>query len=69
MEKYYKQTITLEILSKDNPSDWDLIQDIFASLMSKKCSSLLKDDQVQEIDSKIMAQLLEKNGTDISFFS
>lgn len=69
MKKYYKQTITFEILADEDPLNWDLVQDFFATLMTKKCSSLLKTDEVKEIDKNVMAQLLEENGTNINFFS
>jgi hypothetical protein len=65
--KYYRQVITIEVLSAAEPLAWDGINDI-ADAIHDGCSSGVMEETVnEEVGVVEMAELLDAQGSEPSF--
>lgn len=64
--KYYRTVIQVEILSND-PYEFISLEDTACDIMNGDCSGRVNVVSVEEVNSKVMSQLLISHGSDPAF--
>ena len=69
MRKFYRRVVTIEILSEDEPPEWEDLADLEYLMTEGHCSGRTDAGFAEEVTPAQMAKLLIAQGSDPEFFS
>lgn len=65
---FYLTRVVVEVLSEDEPVQFDTLDDLNYAITEGGCSGSVKTDNVIVLDGKTAAKELQKQGSDPEFF-
>ena len=68
MRKFYRRVVTIEILSEDEPAEWEDLSDLEYLMTEDHCSGRTDVGFPEEVTPAQMAKLLIAQGSDPEFF-
>lgn len=66
--KFYRQIICVDVLSEDQPLEWDSLDDIAYAITGGDCSGVVSEKSCKLLSAKQAAAELQKQGSDPGFF-
>jgi len=66
--KFFKTTITVTVLSEDNPPAWRDLADLHYLIVDGPCSGFINSGRPQSISARCAAKELLRQGSDPGFF-
>lgn len=66
--KFFKTVVEVEVLSEDEPAQFDTLSDLYYHITEGHCSGTHEVKSSEEVSAKVMAKLLKKQGSDPEFF-
>lgn len=66
--KFFKTVVKVEVLSEDQPVRFDTLDGLHYNITEGHCSGVHNVESSEEVSAKVMAKLLQEQGSDPEFF-